>query len=595
MATASYTAQKDAFGREVQWLVEIDLDRCTLVYTQGACTAVNAGDGARCDYAWFGCQVPTAYVKGTRTLRFCLSHVAWPDDTVQVYPMLRKMVPIPQRAKVSTLQVIPEKLKMEFALDYSPPPLDHDKGSGFYNTARAGEFWRNLKSWNRNYIGRPLRLLRGFNASGFLLADFDQLGPDYLLTNIDVRDNSVVVEAESPLKILKDFRLPFGVSRDNNLLTALDDSTTTVAFGRDVQEIPDPADYSRFSVYIRIDSEVMSVTSVNTGADTAVVVRGRLGTIAEAHDEDSEIEHVAFFGVDNGANVPTGQTVATAIHDLLHWAGVADADINTTSFTDIDSNIWPGKNVLRTVEQSTSIAKHMRKLRDTRGLMLFMDASFKWTLEYHSPVVGTTVLTSDHFIDGSVSVKEDEEERITRVRLSYAPTTSEPDGEEFFSKHVTVIDATLESGNAFGAAKDSLAMDPWIDPATPVVVLRNIAARMITRLRNGIRTYTFRLELKEADLHVGDSLTMKTDKVTDRTGTPEARPAWITSRKELSENVVEYQAVDVDYGGRFLRIAPAGTADGYDSQTDEERQWGVWGNEDGRVGATSLEEGYLFL
>ena len=56
MPSASYIAERDAFGRQVQWLVEIVLDRCNNVYTTAPCTAVDLGDGLRCFYSYQTCQ-----------------------------------------------------------------------------------------------------------------------------------------------------------------------------------------------------------------------------------------------------------------------------------------------------------------------------------------------------------------------------------------------------------------------------------------------------------------------------------------------------------------------------------------------------------
>src|SRR6056300_1953587 len=111
--TAAYNTAAKRFGKEVQWLVEIDLDRCDETYSEegaaGTCQATDAGDGARCFYSYLTCQDPTNYTKTTRTYYFCLNTQPWLDTAVQVHPLLADIVTIPQEIKARKLFVHPEQ------------------------------------------------------------------------------------------------------------------------------------------------------------------------------------------------------------------------------------------------------------------------------------------------------------------------------------------------------------------------------------------------------------------------------------------------------------------------------------------------------
>ena len=58
----SFDGQKDKVGREPNYIVELDLDRCAWDYGVGACTA-NGGAGAQCYNTLETCQVPSAYAQ----------------------------------------------------------------------------------------------------------------------------------------------------------------------------------------------------------------------------------------------------------------------------------------------------------------------------------------------------------------------------------------------------------------------------------------------------------------------------------------------------------------------------------------------------
>jgi len=65
----AYDTVKAESGREPVFLCELDLDRCSLTYGVGACTATGAS-GSECFNTLGTCQVTTAYTKSSHTLRF---------------------------------------------------------------------------------------------------------------------------------------------------------------------------------------------------------------------------------------------------------------------------------------------------------------------------------------------------------------------------------------------------------------------------------------------------------------------------------------------------------------------------------------------
>lgn len=593
MATANYTAAADAFSRRVQWLVEIDLDRCDRDFGSAPCTATGA-DGSRCYYSYETCQDLANYSASTRVWRFCLAGVPWPDHATPAFPYLRKFVPIPQKIDPAKLYVFPEKVTVEMECDWSPMPPDQDKSS--YNSRTTGEFWRNLLARNRNYPGKDLRIKRGFYASGFQASDFLQVGPTYKLKSIVVTGGSCRITAESPLAELNKKEVPWSISDDNTVQNSggIDDSVTSVTV-RDASEYPDPTDYTRNTIYVRMQSEICEVTAINTSTNVLTIVRGSLNTTAASHAAGIKVEHVAFFGTDNGvATAPSADNVIEVIQDLMEWAGIASGDVDTDEFDHVKDLEITANDTYRLVTKPDKIAKHMQPLRETRGILVFIDSAGKWSCKVMGPDETSTVYDESQLIEDSVSITEDEEQRVTRVSLWYDPNVSNPGDEPAdYDRVVYVIDAGLEGANYFGDQKERRIFDPWIYSGAAVSTVRNIARRLISRLRYGTRVIRFQLDVKEAELDVGAHVTIQTRHILAVDGTEQVRPCLITARKEVGRSLVEYEATDINYSGQYLRIAPTTVAADWDNATAEDKSYGCWGDSDNRVGSLK-EPGSIF-
>jgi hypothetical protein len=499
------------------------------------------------------------------------------------------MVPVPQQIDPSKLFVFPEKVTLEFASDYTPPASDSDKlgatGNELYNTASIGEFWRNLFARNPNYPGRAVRILRGFNTSSFLLSDFEQVGPAYKLKEVKYSREVVTVTCESPLADLNKRKIPWAISEDNTLQSSVNNSVTTFTV-LDGSEYPDPADFTRNPVYVEVESEICEVTSIS--GNDLTVVRGAFGTSNVAHNAALKVSHVACFGASDG----TADNALEVLQDLMEWAGVAAADVDTTKFDAVKEEAWPDSDVVRTVRKQKTCAKLMQELRELRSILVYIDSAGKWAAAIMGPASSATVLDDDSLLLDSVDVNTDEEERVTRVYLYYDSPEDSPSDPDDFDKAVVVIDSDLEGANSFNDQKDETVMDAWVDPAYATAKIRNLARRIITRRSAGVRTISFDLEVLNGTVNVGDTRTLITRHILDTRGNSDPRPVIITAKKETGRARNSYEAVDTNYNGRYFRIGPDTMAENYDSATDEDKAFGYVGDADNRVG-TVKEPGYV--
>lgn len=596
MPTANYTTEANKFDRRVQWLVEMDLDRCSLNYTTAPCTATDAGNGSRCFYTFATCQDQANFAKTTKTWRFCLANVPWLDTASPAYPYLLDWIAVPQRIDPSKLVTFPEKIKLEMRYDWLPTPMDRDKT--LFNTGTPGEFWRVLFARHRNYQGKPVRIKRGFcpPAGVFALADFAQVGPTYKILSIEFDRERCVIECESPLADLNKLKVPFTISDDNTIQNGggINSSATSVTV-RDAKEYPNPADYARFKTYAEIESEIVEITARDTSTQILTIVRARLGTTAASHAQGIKINHVAFFGTDQGASAPTARNVVDCIQDLLDWAGVAAGSRTADSFSKIKAGAWPRSDIKRTVRKPQTVAAMMRQLIESRGIAIYIDPAGNFAAAVVAPDTTSTELTEDELLEGSVSVEEEEEDRITRAGFWYAPTDTDDAGTDpkDYSKGVIVINTTLEGANVYGVAKSKTITDPWIDSGATTSDVRVLVTRMITRFQHGTRRYAFRLDVKRGTLNVGDHVTITSKLAMSARGVADARPCMIVAKREVGLSQNEYEAIDTNFSGRYMRIAPNTVADSYDSASQADRAYGYFGDTNNRLGTTK-DEGYIY-
>jgi len=591
--TTKYDEQRDAFGRQVQMLVEIDIDRCGNIIGTTPCTVSPIpADGSRCWYSFPSCQKPTNFTRTVQTYYFCLNHVPWTDWATPAWPLLKSFVSVPQKVDAKKLDVWPEVVTIEMLNCPLPPAPDHDKGAGKYNTEAIGEFWKNLIARSPNYKGRPLRIKYGFSTVGFALADFRQEGPQYTIQKIDVKRDGITITAESPLAKLRTRRLPFSVSEDNVLTADVDVSVTTWPVN-DGSQYPDPADYSRVHVYVECESEIAEVTSIS--GNDLTVVRGRAGTAAATHVTGKKVKHVVLIGTDNGASAMSGTQPTEAMQDLLEWAGFSIAsDVNVTSFDDLKTGYWPDADIQKTARKPKTVAQHMLELREPRGIILFMTSDGKFSVQAMAPTTSATDITEAHIITGTLRISEDEGSRLTRAIVMYDPVDEGNTKPENFQKWVMVVDDELENVNFFDGIRDGYLVDPWVYDQATVGQIANFGRRFLIRRKGGIRRIQFDVDIKNGEMEIGDSVLIETSLILGLDGQPDPRTCIIVAKSYKKEAVIRYTAEDVNMGGRPLRIGPDTMVDNYDSAT-EDKQYGYWGDEtNNRVGARK-ELGYQFI
>ena len=103
-----------------------------------------------------------------------------------------------------------------------------------------------------------------------------------IILTINLGSGSVSISIDSPEQLKRQDLLP---KYNSNLTGAIDDTVTTIPVVLSTGLIES---LGALTTYIRIEDEIMEVTAI--GASDFTVSRGSLGTIAAAHDIDSDVE-----------------------------------------------------------------------------------------------------------------------------------------------------------------------------------------------------------------------------------------------------------------------------------------------------------------
>ena len=147
------------YSRQIVKIVEIDLDFCTWSYGVGPCTATGSADG-KCYNTYTTCQVRDKYVRTTKTYKFTLPGIGAPvGDTLRPYLKTVDIAP----TEIRQDEGLSRRASVTIKLTDEP---DNDAGTDPYITERTaaaqGTFWTRLIARNKNYAGRPARILRGY-------------------------------------------------------------------------------------------------------------------------------------------------------------------------------------------------------------------------------------------------------------------------------------------------------------------------------------------------------------------------------------------------------------------------------------------------
>jgi len=242
------------------------------------------------------------------------------------------------------------------------------------------------------------------------------------------------------------------------------------------------------------------------------------------------------------------------------------------------------KDLLRELRQST--LAHVWQGEDSRIHLKCAPVPF-----FRDPPKSLT--DAENLVHQSVSADQNEEARQTRVTVYYDPLNADPGADpEQYRAALLHLDQEVESENYYGEIRNYEIFSPWIYRSLEAL---NAAAHFLLRFRYGAPLLTFGLELKDADLGVGDFVRVSTDLVQAPAGAPRLQALYeVVKKKPLGPNRFEYQALEAAGGGlnRYAVIAPDSYTADYDDYGDDAHAKYAWVSDaNAQVGADA-DPGY---
>jgi hypothetical protein len=306
----------------------------------------------------------------------------------------------------------------------------------------------------------------------------------------------------------------------------------------------------------RVDDELIRYRGIS-GSALQVAERGAYGTAAAAHGQGAAVK------------------VSRFTEELGRWMANA--------------------RYRRRVEEATPVKELVNSLREQCLVHVWQAEDSAIRAKCVAPPFYTDPpkeLTDETgFIKGSTGWDPGYDLMATRIMVHYNPVRPQPGQKpEDYAGLLVIVDADAESADYFGESRLKEVWANWIYDEHEALLL---ASRFLVRYRRGAATFKFAVELKDDDLQVGDFARITSRDVTDFTGAALAGALFeVIKKSRVSDNRIEFTAMDTRLDKRYPVISPASLTLDYDQAGATERERYGWiGDADNRVGSPG-EDGY---
>lgn len=527
----TYDAKRQEFGREHIWIIELDLDFCTLTHGTSPCTATETGD-AKCYNTLASCNDTANYNAGTKTYKFCSPRSPHPIGLGTAIPSIQDISITPSQLDIRGGLGARSNLTITFA-DHpsSDTAFTEDKYTAdrTYIASDRGTFWGKLRARNPYYEGRAIRV-----KSGYLSADGSYSAADfqtryYVIDRIDVSGGKATVKAKDPLNLASKAVAP--APTESTLNGAITAGATSITVQTGEGSLYSSGDY------IRIGKEVILVDSVST--DTLTVTRGQYNTTAEAHADDDSIQICLEY---------SGVRTDDVIYDLLvNYAGVDSSFCPTSAWAD-EVDTYLAYNVNTLITEPTDVQKLLRELAESAPHFLFWDErdqDIKLRVLKEPPATANCLTDDANFIGGSVQVHDMPEDRISTVIVYYGQVDPTQKLDEVRNYDIAYARIDADSVSRYGSDKVKRIFSRWIS-STGTSAAKTAAARIGRRFADVPRKAVFDLDPKDSDRWAGDIVCLNHHSIAGFSGATQDTLFQITSVRE--RDAFQYEALEFVWG-----------------------------------------------
>jgi hypothetical protein len=557
----SFETQAKISGREPFTVVELLLDRCSLRYGESPCQAsLGVTGNTQCFNTRSTCQDTANYTPVEHTLRFCSSRSPRPKLLVNAFPQIMDVDMTPgrldpagglgQRATASvTFQDHPyhdrgldpyyrvrygSSIAEDLQAESGGEALQAESGGeellatdAELNASNriAGTFWGRTLARNPYYQQRKCVVRTGYIVDG----EYDPtqfIDRTYLLESIVGPDASgrVQLKAKDPLKMLDDERSQAPFPSNGRLVSAVDESETTLNVDAGAIDLDDEYPVSG-PFYIRIGSEVLEVTSRFVNFFT--VQRAQFGTQASTHDVDDTVQLCLRYAA---------QRAHVIYEDLLSTYALMDATFIPYADWTTEADAYLPRTYSTLITEPTPVKDLVKELCKSGLFSTWYDervAQIKMRAIREPDPDALTLNENEHIIADSVQVTFKPELRISQSWVYFAQTDPTESLEEVRNYRQLSVAADLESegDNKFRAPAIDKIFSRWITSRTNA---DEVALRMTQLFGETPRQIKFSLDAKDgANIWLGDLLSIKTRQVQNALGRKQTLTIQIIEADEV--------------------------------------------------------------
>lgn len=536
------------FARIPVTQLEIDIDRCGLVYGVGACTATGSA-GQECYQTYKTCQAKVAYTIGT-PLTIKLRTVGSP--VVAGYrPYIKSYKPSPTEINLET-GLGPRATATLVVVDEPCIDAEFDPYIASRATPAGGTFWTRFFARVHNYSGRPARIMRAWldsDGSGAYVTELYQVesmkGP--------TSNGEVTIVLKDPLKLTDRVKVPKPTSGKLAVALANDDLSLQLGAGEGAQY---PA-----AGYVRVGDQIIRYTG--NAADALSwpdgTYRSQFNTTAVPVDAGAVVQL---------CKVYVDEAVSDVIQDLCNESGVADANIDLTGNAAEDTN-WLGTayRITTCLPEPTDVSVYLGELSvETGGATWWSPVEQKVRYKFIGPqspaaAFGQELTEAANFISGSTKIEPQDTLRKTYTGIFYDLVNATANRKEAknFNRGEIHIDTDAEGVNEYGDRRVDVLYSRWFSLDNEQA-MRAFIKRRLGRYRDAPINISFKVDPKDADISEGDLYTITTSQFTEADGSAKPVNVMIIKRTHGPDQI-ELVGRSTNFERRYGFIAPDGTSD----------------------------------
>lgn len=565
-------------GREPLTIVEIDLPLCARVYGTAPCTAaLSATFPSKCFNTRATCQDTANYLgTSTQTLRFARNQGGLPKGQT-IFPALQSVSTRAAEINLSGIDprtsALGKRARVTVSLqdfayhDTLTDPYQSQRVSGAaqfsgvgYQPADRGTFFGRLIARQPYYIGKPLRVKRGY--VGDSLASMATA--NYVITGWTGPDASgnVQITAADILDLADNNKAVAPAASRGKL--AADITTSLAAF--DLVPAGVGAEYPA-SGLMCIGREVISFT--RSGDTITPTARGLEGTTAATHKANDAAQVCLQY---------TAQRPCDIISDLLQtYAGVDPAFVDLTAWQ-AESDRWLASIRMSTViTKPTGVAQLIGEICQHGILVWWDEIAQEIRFRANRPLdIGETaypITDAANLITGTVQTERADDLRITSMYLFHGvidPTTDAKTSDDFKKLALSKV-----SDDLYGQESIKTIYSRWFGTSGDDVAAASIANRLKNRYTNAPTLMSGSLDVKDkASLSLGSVIEVTSRYLQDATGAGNAVQMQVSYLEEKDDRL-QFKAESSYFVGRYGLVTNSGRGN-YAASTKAQKAQGTY-------------------